>query len=295
MFFARAAATATLLATAVAAPPAHVDVGELMATVRTLASPEMEGRRAGTEGGARARGYLVGAFKRIGLDETFPAYQQTFGEGTNVVGGVPGRTRDARTIVVSAHYDHLGVRNGRVYPGADDNASGVAVLLECARYLRVQPPRHRVLFAAFDAEEGGLKGAEAFVRNPPVPRSAIAIDVNFDMVGRDVHHTVFAAGTYEYPWLVPILEPVRHRSTVTVEYGHDRPRHHTSDPDDWTRQSDHGRFYEAGIPFVYFGVEDHPDYHQPGDTTDTIDPAFFGHMAETLLDAVLALDDHLGR
>jgi hypothetical protein len=113
------------------------------------------------------------------------------------------------------------------------------------------------------------------------------------MVGRDVHHTVFAAGTAQYPWLVPILEPVRQRSMVTVAYGHDRPRGRRGDADDWTRQSDHGRFYEAGIPFVYFGVEDHPDYHQPGDTAATIDPVFFGAMAETLLDAVVTLDEHL--
>ncbi len=265
-----------------------------MGTVRTLASPEMEGRRTGTAGAARARRFIVDAFKRIALDELLPGYEQPFGEGTNVIGGITGRDAAARTIVVSAHYDHLGVRDGRVYPGADDNASGVAVLLECARYLRAHPPRHRMLFAAFDAEEAGLKGAAAFVDRPPVPRRSIAIDINFDMVGRDVHHTIFAAGTHEYPWLVPILDPVRRRSGVTVLYGHDRPRRGPADADDWTKQSDHGRFYEAGIPFVYFGVEDHPDYHQPGDTAETIDPVYFGRVAETLLDAVLAVDDRLG-
>jgi hypothetical protein len=80
---------------------------------------------------------------------------------------------------------------------------------------------------------------------------------------------------------------VRRRSKVTVRYGHDRPE---QGPDDWTDQSDHGAFFARKVPYVYFGVENHADYHQPTDTADRIDAAFFGDAADTIVDAVVTLD-----
>jgi Zn-dependent M28 family amino/carboxypeptidase len=148
--------------------------------------------------------------------------------------------------------------------------------------------RHTAVFAALDAEELGLQGARAFLDRPIVPASRIAIDVNLDMVSRSDRNQIYAAGTYHSPWLVPILEDVRRRAAVTLLFGHDRPGSGTLD--DWTMQSDHGVFHQAGVPFVYFGVEDHPDYHKPTDTADKIDPAFYRNVVEMLLDAVLALD-----
>jgi Zn-dependent M28 family amino/carboxypeptidase len=309
------AAIATLSAQA----PARVDVDRLMMAVRTLASPLMEGRRSGTAGGRLARQYVRDAFADIGLqpagagDRAKPSgYEQRFSftssgfhspatkgsapirveDAANVVGRIAGHERSSRVIVVSAHYDHDGVVNGTLYPGADDNASGVAALLECARYLRAHPPRHTFLFAAFDAEELGLQGARAFVRMPPVPLTSILLDINFDMVSRNDRHEIYAAGTAHYPSLKPILEDVQRRAAVKLLFGHDGPSaaHQT---DDWTMESDHGVFHEAHVPFVYFGVEDHPDYHQPTDTPDKIDPAFFGRVVEMLLDAVVTFDQRL--
>ena len=165
--------------------------------------------------------------------------------------------------MVSAHYDHLGVRDGIIYPGADDNASGVAVLLAVARQLHVAAPRHPVLLVAFDAEELGLRGAEALVGSPLLPASTVALNVNLDMVSRNDDNEIFAAGTHQHtPSLKPILDDVQRRSAVKILFGHDRPMAKAGSVEDWTTQSDHGVFHEAGVPYVYFGVVDHADYHR---------------------------------
>lgn len=282
------------------AAAAAFDAEALMADVRALAAPEMEGRGAGTPGGVKARAYLVDRFRAVGLEPLADGYLAPFeftarlsnapAEGANIVGRCPGRDPGAPVLVVSAHYDHLGVRLGVIFPGADDNASGVAVLLALAAECRRAPFRRTVLFAAFDAEEHGLRGARAFVAAPPVPRARIALNVNLDMVSRGDKGELYAAGTFHTPALRAPLEAVAARAPIALRFGHDRPE---DGQDDWTLQSDHGAFHEAGIPFVYFGVEDHPDYHQPTDTADRIDPTFFAAAARTILDAVRALDAFL--
>jgi Zn-dependent M28 family amino/carboxypeptidase len=163
----------------------------------------------------------------------------------------------------------------------------VAVLVALARQCRAAPWRHDAIFVAFDAEEMGLQGARAFVKALPVPRDrTIALNVNLDMVARGDKNEIYIAGTSHRPALKPILEPVAARAKVKVLFGHDSG----GGQDDWTTQSDHGAFHEAGIPFVYFGVEDHPDYHKPTDTADKIKGPFFFQAAQVILDAVTALD-----
>jgi Zn-dependent M28 family amino/carboxypeptidase len=123
-----------------------------------------------------------------------------------------------------------------------------------------------------------------------VPKERIALDINLDMVSRNDKREIFVAGTYHYPDLKPVLEDVARRAPITVLFGHDKPVTIAGGVEDWTNQSDHGPFHDAKIPFVYFGVEDHADYHKPTDTADKIDRGFFVDVAETILDSVLALD-----
>jgi Zn-dependent M28 family amino/carboxypeptidase len=303
-------ATGPWLSAAVDARAARVDPRRLIDVVTALAAPAMQGREAGTPGNLAARAYVRNAFAAIGLEPAIGGrYEQPFrftsrgqwfvrrgssvraiDNAANLIGLVRGTGRTSRTLVVSAHYDHLGVRNGVVYPGADDNASGIAALLECARYIHDHPLAHPVLFAAFDAEEEGLEGAKAFMRAPPVAPKDLAIDINFDMVSRNDRHEIFAAGTYHEPWLRPIIDDVQRRTPVTIRYGHDRPPRLGGGLEDWTPQSDHAVFHDHHVPFIYFGVEDHPDYHKPTDTANKIDPVFFDQVAEMLLDAVVAID-----
>lgn len=310
------AALVTAVVSAAAAETARfgVDQAELMRVVRTLSAPSLEGRRTGTDGGRAARRFIRDAFRQIGLtpagedflqpfrfvrraDSRFqlPGHppEERYDDAANIVGYAPGTRPTARPIVLTAHYDHLGQRDGVMYPGADDNASGVAALLAVARYVRAHPLARRVIFAALDGEEEGLEGAKAFLRAPPVPVSEMALNVNLDMVSRNDRHEIFAAGIFHNPSLKPIVEDVQRRSPVKIRFGHDQPRTRGGMVDDWTLQSDHGVFHQAGVPFIYFGVEDHPDYHRPTDTADKIDPGFFARVVEMLIDTVITADARL--
>jgi len=292
----RAIAAQSASITPAAAAPARISADELMRVVRELASPKYEGRLAGSSGGRAARAYIAAELKAIGVEPLSPSgYEEPFQFGAvrgaaNLTGRVRGTNAAAKVMLVTAHYDHLGIRGGQLYPGADDNASGVAAMLGLARYLQAHPLRRDVIVAAFDAEEADLEGSKAFVAHPPVPLARMAIDVNLDMLSRNDANEIFAAGAYHYPWLAPIVADVQRRSAVKVLAGHDRPVGSAGMVDDWTMQSDHGSFHKAGVPFIYFGVEDHPDYHKPTDTADKIDPRFYRNVVEMILDAVLELD-----
>ncbi|MBV9924194.1 MAG: M28 family peptidase [Acidobacteria bacterium] len=273
-----------------------IDRARLLEDVRTLSSDAMEGRGAGTKGGEMARAYVEGRFKELGLAPLWDSYEQPFdlpkgGKGFNVVGYVKGTKYPERLVVVSAHYDHLGVRNGQIYNGADDNASGVAVLLQlAAHYAGAARPEHSMVFAALDAEEIGLVGARELVKRLKAEKRDVALDVNMDMVGHNDRGELYASGVYYTPALKPSLERVAAGAPVKLLLGHDRPE---QGHDDWTNQSDQYAFYKAGIPFVYFGVEDHKDYHKPTDDYETLTLDFFVGAAETVLDAVETLDAEL--
>lgn len=277
----------------------YVDRGRLMSDVRQVASAEFEGRAMGTPGGLKARAWVAEAFQHVPLEPAGSSgYLEPFstkdhGDGANVLGRLVGSEPGLDTIVVSAHYDHLGRKNGVLYYGADDNASGTVTLLAAARWFAAHPPRHPMLFVAFDGEELDLAGSKAFVSSPLFAASKTAVDVNLDMVSRNDRNEIYAAGVYQSPWLKPILMDVQRRSGVTIKMGHDRPRKKRTDPDDWTDESDHGAFNAVHVPFLYFGVEDHADYHKPTDTADKIDPTFFGNAADMIVEALVTLDRKL--
>jgi Zn-dependent M28 family amino/carboxypeptidase len=205
----------------------------------------------------------------------------------NLVALVPGRGSAREVLVLSAHYDHIGVRDRQVYNGADDNASGAAALLEITRQVVARPLQHTLVVALLDAEEQGSRGARAFVTSPPVPLQSIALDVNLDMVARTAG-VLWAGGAYHTPSLRPILERVAAEAPLTLRLGHDRPG--APEGDDWTDQSDHGVFHDLGIPFVYFGVEDHPDYHRPTDDFERVDAGEYVASVRTILLGLRALD-----
>jgi Zn-dependent M28 family amino/carboxypeptidase len=277
-----------------------IDSAQLIRDISVLAHDSMEGRLVGTAGSARAQRYLVRRFSEIGLEPigsefthafTFTRQNQEI-RGINIVGVVRGTEVPDRYVVVTAHYDHLGIRNGEIYNGADDNASGTAGLLALAAWFRSHPPRHSIIFAAFDAEEGGLRGARAFVANPPVPKEAMVLNINMDMVGRNDANELYVAGTHHYPQLLPYVQRTAALAEVTLIPGHDTPNPQRPS-DDWTSASDHAAFHEARIPFLYFGVEDHADYHRPTDTFENIQQGFFARAVRTVLSAVRLLDAEL--
>lgn len=273
------------------------DSALILEDLRYLASDELEGRGVETEGSRLARARLAHRFAEAGVDPVAPGYEHPFTftrrndaeerAGVNVLAVRPGAERAGKVIVVSGHYDHVGVRNGQIFNGADDNASGSVGITALARALRGIPLRHTVIFAAFDAEESGLAGARAFVADPPVPLASIALNLNLDMVARTAG-VLWAAGAHHTPALRPALEEVAARSPVELRLGHDRPN--APEGDDWTRQSDHFAFHGAGIPFVYLGVEDHPDYHRPTDDFERVDAGEYMNALRAALLVLLALD-----
>lgn len=272
-----------------------LDSAQLVRDLFVLAADSMEGRRIGTPGGAKARAYLTKRFSSIGLAPVRDSIQQHFASagrggdttrGVNLVGMVRGTKTPDRYIVLTAHYDHVGVREGAIYPGADDNASGTAAVLAIAAWLKKNPPAHSVIVALFDGEEGGLRGARAFVAVPPVPLDQTVANVNLDMVGRNEKGELYAAGATPNPQLKPLLEALVDVAPVKLILGHDSG----TGGDNWTNQSDQGAFHAAKVPWVYFGVEDHPDYHKPTDFPDRIEPGFFYRAALTIAEFVKRLD-----
>lgn len=271
----------------------QVDIDRLLHTVSVLAHDSMRGRAPGTPESAEVRAFLVGALREAGIAPLGAAYEIPFGlggeeTGTNIVGMIPGSADGV--IVLTAHFDHVGVRDGVVYNGADDNASGTAAALEVARIVSENPLQHTLVVALLDAEEMGLQGARAFVGAETVPRDRMLLNVNLDMVARSAG-TLWAAGAYHTPAFRPVLEGVAAEAPTTLRLGHDRPG--APEGDDWTSASDHGPFHAAGIPFVYFGVEDHPDYHQPTDDVERIVASDFESAVQTILMALRALDSNL--
>ena len=290
---------AAILSAAVAAPAFAGPGDKAIDDIRTLSADDMQGRAPGTPGSEKARAYILSRFKEIGLAPIGATFEQPFEfakrdgtklQGINLVARIKG-AKPGKAMVVSAHYDHLGVRNGEIYNGADDNASGVAGLLAVAEAFKAKPPKHDVIFAVVDAEESGLRGAKAFAAAPPVPLETIALDVNFDMLSKNPKNELYVSGASPFPFLKPILVKVATTAPVTLKLGHDTDA--DGKQNNWTNQSDHYAFGEKGVPWVYFGVEDHPEYHKPTDDFATVPQDFFKRSVATVIQASLALEKDL--
>jgi Zn-dependent M28 family amino/carboxypeptidase len=271
----------------------------LLKDLQTLSADDMQGRQVGTPGGQKAREYVLDRFKASGVTPIGGEYLQLFTftaqrretHGVNVIGEIAGRRTPRQYIIVSAHYDHLGVRDGVVFNGADDNASGTAALFAIASYFKAHPPANSLIMAAFDAEESGLRGSQAFVAAPPVDKSSIVIDVNLDMIGREPNDKLFVVGTLLNPFLKPYIEKVAAKAPVKLLMGHDDPRQ--KDVEDWTADSDHVSFQKAGIPAIYLGVEDFSEHHKATDDYETMTYDFYIRAVETSIGVIQSFDDNL--
>lgn len=290
-------AQATAAAKKLAPGSKIINAAQLLRDDEILSADDMQGRGIGTEGGTKARNFVADRFKSSGVSSLANTYFQPFEftnragakiSGANVVGVIEGKKYKDKYIVISAHYDHLGTRGGVVYNGADDDASGTAALFAIAEYFAKNKPDHSLIFAAFDGEESGLRGSQAFVAAPPVKLESIVLNLNMDMIAHNDVGELYATGTYANPQLKPTLELVAKTAKVKLLLGHEGPN--VSKQDDWTDQSDQGSFNKVKVPFIYFGVEDHKDYHKPTDDFININQAFYVHAVETILEAVKRFD-----
>lgn len=274
------------------------DEKALIENLKYLSSDALEGRKTESTGNATARTFVKDQFKKLSLQPLGKNYELPFEfttksgatvKGINLAGWLKGKSKTGKFVIVSAHYDHLGVKEGKIYNGADDNASGTCALFALAEFFKKNPPQHDVLFVAFDAEESGLQGAKAFVKSPPVPIGNILVDINMDMVSRADSKELIACGTFFYPKLKPFLEKVGGTEPVKIVFGHDDPSVFQGS-DNWTFSSDHGPFHSIKIPFVYFGVADHKDYHQATDDFENVDPETYKSVVRLIIRATQEID-----
>jgi hypothetical protein len=276
--------------------------------VTLLASDSLKGRQTGTEGELMAASYIEKRFKDLGLQPKGLAgnYTQTFSfkpslnphemaeftsmgsdgtiTGTNVVGYINNSAE--HTVVIGAHYDHLGMggegslyREGEaIHNGADDNASGVAVLFKLAERLSEANTNNNYLFIAFSGEEMGLLGSNYFVKNPTINTKKVSYMINMDMVGRlNSENTLAVHGVGTSPVFKQVL--FANKDSLNI-----------AEHDSGIGPSDHTSFYLADIPVLHFFTGQHSDYHKPGDDSEKLNYKGMQVISEYILRIITDLD-----
>ena len=230
------------------------------------------------------------ALSKVDVDVTVDLLRETK-MVHNVAAYLPGQTPEY--IIIGAHYDHLGLggenslapnQTGTVHPGADDNASGTAGVIELARWYSKQPqPKRGILFITFAGEELGLLGSNWYVNHPDLPQEKAVAMLNLDMIGRIREGKVYVSGAQTGTTLAKILEEVMPPAPLHIDQGGKNSGTNMSDA------SDHASFASKQIPVLFFFSGLHGDYHRPGDTADKINAT----DAAKLLDYVADIEDHL--
>ncbi len=285
---------------ALAQLPAEFDAERMMETIRFLSADELKGRGLGDVGLDRTAEYIAQQFKQAGLvpagDKAgtyFQTWQEKGGEPSrnvmlkNIIGVIPAvnASENTETIVIGAHYDHLGLgwpdvrsnNQGKIHPGADDNASGVAVLLELARTLagKIKPARN-IIFIAFSGEETGRLGSKHFLmHSQTISAKNIVGMINLDTVGRLGNNKLLVLGgnsAREWPHIFNGIGYVTGIPITNVTQQLD--------------SSDQVSFQEVGIPAVQLFSGVNPDYHRPSDTADKIDTEGLVKIAKVTTEAI---------
>jgi Zn-dependent M28 family amino/carboxypeptidase len=260
-----------------------------------IASDEMEGRDTGTKGQKKAGEYLISQYTKAGI--SFPEgaadfYQRipsaslssrrngNLPDSENVWAFIKGSEKPEEVLVISAHYDHIGIENGEIHYGADDDGSGTVAVLEIAKAFQKAKeeghgPKRSILFLHVTGEEHGLLGSKYYSENPLFPIANTITDINIDMIGRrdDLHKSsndyVYVIGSdYLSSDLYTICENAnKNFININLDYTfNDR-----NDPNRFYYRSDHYNFAKKGIPSVFLFNGVHADYHKPTDTPDKIE------------------------
>lgn len=265
---------------------------DLKQHVQALADDTFEGREAGSRGGRAASIYLGQHFREHRLQGGGEqGYYQTFGPNyNNIIGRLDGSdpALAAETVIVSAHYDHVGYGTaqnsygptGYIHNGADDNASGVSGLLEIIQAFASLPnaPRRTILFALWDGEEKGLLGSKHWLSRPTVPLATVTAMVNVDMIGRLRGEKVEIYGTRTAPGWRKLLAFANRDTGLGLDC--------TWEIKD---NSDHYPFYERSIPALMLHTGLHSDYHRPSDDVERIEFAGMERVSRLLFETINAL------
>jgi len=283
---------------------AKADVSKYMKTITDadlkkhlyiVASDEMEGRNTGEPGQKKAGKYLISQYEANGI--SFPkaaadwyqkvpsafmarSFSPKLNDSENIWAFIEGTEKPEEILVISAHYDHVGMKNGEVYNGADDDGSGTVALLEIAQaFMQAKKdgfgPKRSILFLHVTGEEHGLHGSRYYSENPLFPIANTIADLNIDMIGRrdDAHkdngNYVYVIGSDRLSTdLHNINEAANKKYTnLTLDYTFNE----RSDPNQFYFRSDHYNFAKKGIPIIFYFNGVHADYHKATDTPDKIE------------------------
>src|SRR6478609_11668073 len=271
-----------------------ITADKLKTRLYVVASDEMEGRDTGSKGQKKAGNYLIEEYKKskISFPKGASSYYQAvpasfmnarYGnlpDSENIWAYIEGSEKPDEVLVISAHYDHVGVKNGEVYNGADDDGSGTVAVLQIAEAFQKAKkeghgPKRSILFLHVTGEEHGLHGSRFYSENPLFPIANTIADINIDMIGRrDVEH----ANTNNYVYVIGAdrLSSDLHNITVAqndkyTHLGLDFKFNDPKDPNHFYERSDHYNFAKFGIPAVFLFNGVHADYHQKTDEVSKIE------------------------
>lgn len=266
---------------------------ELKENLYVIADDKMEGRDTGSAGQKKAGEYMIEQYKKWGISyppalgsyyqkvpsSAMKKYGETLPDSENIMAFIQGSEKPNEIIVVSAHYDHVGMKNGEVYNGADDDGSGTVAVMEIAEAFQEAKkkgygPKRSILFLHVTGEEHGLFGSEYYSNHPVYPLANTVADLNIDMIGRDDPENrgkqyVYVIGSEMLSSELKKINEAANDKTVKLElnYKYDDPK----DPQRLYYRSDHYNFAKHNIPVAFFFDGIHEDYHKPTDTPDKID------------------------
>lgn len=272
-----------------------ITAAELKTHLYIVAADSMEGRETGSIGQKKAGAYLISQYKKEHIPfpkgaqdyyQRIPAAflnakrNENLGDSENVWAFIEGSEKPNEIVVISAHYDHVGIKNGEIYNGADDDGSGTVALLEIAQAFEIAKneghgPKRSILFLHVTGEEHGLHGSRYYSENPLFPIANTITDINIDMIGRrDEAHAssnnyVYVIGSDRLSTdLDNICRLANDKYTkMDLDYKYNDPK----DPNHFYERSDHYNFAKHGIPAVFLFNGVHADYHQKTDKVEKIE------------------------
>ena len=263
---------------------------DLEQDVITLTSAQFAGRKTATQGAQLAAHFIKERFIAHGYsvdDQLFTYQSGLFSEvsGRNIIATKNSHCEKCKKVVFTAHYDHLGQKSSRLYPGANDNASGVAALLYLAEHFAQSPQPYQLVFVATDAEENGLHGSEYLVST--LNKDEIKLNINLDMLVVNprkprIYAFLDKQSLAQYQADIKLLSD--EQLTFMATSSSARLNRLFDLKVDWRRASDHYSFAKAGIPYIYFGIGHDKHHHQSTDTAAHIDFTLFEYaMAKIAL------------
>jgi Zn-dependent M28 family amino/carboxypeptidase len=280
----------------------------LLNYLKILSSNDFSGRKFSTPGNKLAQNYIVSTLERLSIPAFKGAYQHPFSQelwfstkqGANVIALIEGKKHPERYIILSAHYDHLGNKGHKIFNGADDNASGTAALLSYADLLIKNPLNHSVILLFTDGEETNLLGAKAFVSEQKTMLPKIKLNINIDMIAGSKQTKVLGYISHDFEQILSSamqekLLTCQKELPLKIKKGFNRAKGRNSilAKTNWRMASDHAVFYQNNIPFIYFGVGTHKNYHSVNDNYENINTEFFIDATSAIYQQLLFIDKNI--